>query len=138
LIKCFQPKDEAWNDYNEADFRRDFVDIDDLALYEMDPRSEIASPSWTERLEADSMGATSAAEAVVRMQLPEEDSKTIDVQVTEGGTLLLVYSHRYKLRWFLPKAVVDGSQKATWDGETCELTIIVRPKRKQIGNIASH
>ena len=108
--------------------------------YHSDPRTE-AEYRWLERQSVTLEDAASISgfvfpnsgrrkSALIRIELPEEDSRTINIDFDLGGRLLVVFSHRYKLRTFLPRKVVDpnkeGGRKISWDEDKSRLEIVVR------------
>ncbi len=94
--------------------------------YSSDPRVEVAA-SYVERVEWAALEHNPAKTfAVIRVKLPGEDVKTVDVDVKNSSSVA-VFSRSFKSWTFLPRKVnPGGSQSATWDSEKQELTVVVR------------
>lgn len=97
-------------------------------FYDIDPRSEVEADVIERKCQTveESAGTLSSmrvfrgtgddisgfrgmsgaeVELVVRLHLPDEDPRTIDVDVDMNGTRLTLFSHRYKMRCFMPTKV---------------------------------
>ncbi len=122
--------------YGQQDFEREFNDEDEEDIFEKDSRKMINNFSVTEcdhvNVE-DTAGSMSAADIfaeaknsyyILRVELPNEDPKTIDIDV--HGDKIIVYSHQYKLRTYFPRHVSPTSTKSKFYKDKNLLEVSVR------------
>ena len=64
---------------------------------------------------------------VLRTKLPGEDPRTIDIDIPEEK-IIIVKSHKYKLRTYLQKPVLPGTLKSSFTKENNLLELCVRQK----------
>jgi hypothetical protein len=128
--------------YTEKEFDKEFNnhEFDPDALFDQDySRLNLTEFTITERTEksvedlADTLSSTETFNGnkknylVLRVKLPKEDPKTIDVDVQEDSKVF-IFSHKYKLRTFLPKPVLTQSIKTSFTMETEMLEVVMRHK----------
>ena len=116
------------------EFNSEYQDPDEV--FEDDNRQNITNYSITERDElnvediADTISSSNAFRGksktsyVLRVVLPREDPKTIDLDVHDSK--LIMFSHKYRMRVYFPKKIVVGSCKSSFVKESNMLEVILR------------
>ena len=124
--------------YTEEEFNKEFNSEyqDPDEVFEDDNRQNITNYSITERDElnvediADTISSSNAFRGksktsyVLRVVLPREDPKTIDLDVHDSK--LIMFSHKYRMRVYFPKKIVVGSCKSSFVKESNMLEVILR------------
>lgn len=124
--------------YTEDEFNKEFNSEyqDPDEVFEDDNRQNITNYSITDRDElnvediADTISSSNAFRGksktsyVLRVVLPREDPKTIDLDVHDSK--LIMFSHKYKMRVYFPKKIVVGSCKSSFVKESNMLEVILR------------
>ena len=125
--------DEA--NYTQEEFEKEFFD-DSVAIdYDSDPR-KVATFDIIERVDAtveqsagtissmDVFAAKNSNSYVVRVNLANEDPKTIDVEVECDH--FVMYSHQYKLKAYFPRRVEKETASTKFYTDKNTLEIIAR------------
>ena len=120
------------HEYTEEEFKKDF-DCDKTAreMFLEDPRTEVDF-AWTEGEEVSVEDSKSISgvlfkpkkTAKITVKLPEEDMRTIDLKI-EQGTVVVMYSHKFKSWFQAPKAFKESSLKVCFNKESHILAIDV-------------
>ena len=61
---------------------------------------------------------------VLRVKLPREDPRTIDLDVHDCK--IIMFSHKYKMRVYFPRKIVEGTCKSSFVNESGLLEVVLR------------
>ena len=133
-------KEHEINDgsYTKAEFEKDFLndDLDPDEAFENDSRQNVTDYDVIEREEqtvedlADTISSSEAFRGqsknsyVLRVKLPREDPRTIDLDVLDCK--IIMFSHKYKMRVYFPRKIVEGTCKSSFVNESGLLEVVLR------------
>ena len=114
------------NETFESDSRKDLSRF--VQLLE---REEMAVEDLADTISSSEMfqGGFSRKLFLLKIKLPEEDPRTIDIDLQEEANQVIIYSHKYKLRAYFHKPISMASVKSSFTKESQMLELIVRQQK---------